>query len=79
MNAVNNGTDNILKQSGNGCVKTPAIENWYKKLENSQTQIENLHYTCSLEVSEFQSCYYVPIPTNNVWKGKNSFILLAMG
>ena len=45
MNAVNNETDNRLKQSSNDCRKTPATENEYNKLENSQTQIENPDYT----------------------------------
>ena len=41
MNAVNNETDNTLKQSKNDCMKTPATENKYNELENSQPQIEN--------------------------------------
>ena len=42
MNALNKETDNSLKQSSDDCMKTPAIENEYKKLDNSQPQIETL-------------------------------------
>ena len=44
MNTGNNEMENALKQSSNCCMKTPAKENEYIKLENSQPQIENLHY-----------------------------------
>ena len=36
MIAVNNETDNTFKQSSKDCMKTPATENKYNKLENSQ-------------------------------------------
>ena len=35
----------LLKQSINGCIKTPATENKYDKLKNSKSQRENLDYT----------------------------------
>ena len=41
MNAVNNKTDNALKKSHNGYIKTSATENECNKWENSQPQIEN--------------------------------------
>ena len=36
MNAVYNETDYTLKHSSNDCMKIPATENEYKKLENCQ-------------------------------------------
>ena len=36
MNVVNNETDNTLRQLNNDCMKTPATENEYNKLEKSQ-------------------------------------------
>ena len=45
MNAANNKTDKILKQSSNDSMKTSATENEYNKLGNCQTQIENGGYT----------------------------------
>ena len=44
MIAVNNEADNTLKKLKNDCMKTPATENEYNKLENSQL-IENPIYT----------------------------------
>ena len=41
INAVNNETDDTLKQTGNDYMKIPATENEYSKLENCQRQIEN--------------------------------------
>ena len=35
MNVVKNEIDNVWKQSSNDCLKTPATENEYKKLDNS--------------------------------------------
>ena len=41
INAVYNETDNKLKQSSNECMKIPASENEYNKLENRQPLKEN--------------------------------------
>ena len=40
MNAVNNETNNTLKQSSNSRMKSPATKNEQKKLENRQFQTE---------------------------------------
>ena len=40
-NAGNIEVDNTLQQSSNYCMKTSATENEFKKVKNSQPQIEN--------------------------------------
>ena len=44
MNTVNNEIGYKLKHSSKDCMKTPATENKYKKLENCQPQIEKPDY-----------------------------------